>query len=69
MSPIDKGESVSEQVSHSLGIIDESGVVFWLNPMETLLEAEFDEFIAVVKQILPTMRADCKCINCDIKID
>ena len=48
MSPIDKGESVREQVSRSLGIIDESGVVFWLNPMETLLEAEFDEFIAVV---------------------
>ena len=69
MSPIDKGESVREQVNRSLGIIDESGVVFWLNPMETLLEAEFDEFIAVVKQMLPTMRADCKCITCDIKID
>jgi uncharacterized protein YqgV (UPF0045/DUF77 family) len=41
MSPMDKGESVSEQVSRSLKIIDESGVPYRLNPMGTVLEGEF----------------------------
>ena len=39
MSPMDKGESVSDQVSRSLKIIDESGVPYKLNPMGTVLEA------------------------------
>ena len=47
MSPMDKGESVSEQVSRSLKIIDESGVPYRLNPMGTVLEGEFDEEEAV----------------------
>ena len=52
MSPMDKGESVSEQVSRSLKIIDESGVPYRLNPMGTVLEGEFDDVMKVVKQML-----------------
>ena len=48
MSPMDKGESVSEQVSRSLKIIDDSGVPYRLNPMGTVLEGEFDEVMGVV---------------------
>ena len=33
MSPMDKGESVSNYVSRSLKIISESGVDYRLNPM------------------------------------
>ena len=69
MSPMDKGESVSEQVARSLKIIDEGGVLYRLNPMGTVLEGEFDEVMAVVKQCYETMRADCKRITCGIKID
>ena len=69
MSPMDKGESVSEQVSRSLEIIDDSGVPYRLNPMGTVLEGDFDEVMSVVKQCYETMRADCKRITCGIKID
>jgi uncharacterized protein (TIGR00106 family) len=69
MSPMDKGESVSEQVSRSLRIIDESGVPYRLNPMGTVLEGEFDEVMGVVKKCYETMKADCKRITCGIKID
>ena len=69
MSPMDKGESVSDQVSRSLQIIDESGVPYKLNPMGTVLEGEFDEVMGVVKQCYETMRSDCKRITCGIKID
>ena len=69
MSPMDKGESVSDQVSRSLKIIDESGVPYKLNPMGTVLEGEFDEVMGVVKQCYETMRSDSKRITCGIKID
>ena len=52
MSPMDKGESVSEQVSRSLKIIDDSGVPYRLNPMGTVLEGEFDDAELVTQPIL-----------------
>ena len=69
MSPMDKGESVSDYVSRSLKIISESGVDYRLNPMGTVLEGEWDEAMGVVKQCYEAMRADCKRITCSIKID
>lgn len=69
MTPLDKGESVSEYVSRSLKIIDESGLDYRLNPMGTVLEGEWDEVMAVVGRCFDRMRADCKRITCSIKID
>ena len=69
MSPMDKGESVSDYVSRSLKIISESGIDYRLNPMGTVLEGEWDEVIGVVKQCYEKMRFDCKRITCSIKID
>ena len=69
MSPMDKGESVSDYVSRSLKIISESGVDYRLNPMGTVLEGEWDEVMAVVKECYETMKSDCKRITCAIKID
>jgi len=69
MTPLDKGESVSEYVSRSLKIIDESGVNYRLNPMGTVLEGEWDEVMAVVKRCYDTMSADCNRITCSIKVD
>ncbi len=69
MTPLDKGESVSEYVSRSLKIIDESGVNYRLNPMGTVLEGEWDEVMAVVKRCFDTMSADCNRITCSIKVD
>ena len=69
MSPMDKGESVSDYVSRSLKIISESGVDYRLNPMGTVLEGEWDEVMGVVKRCYDTMRSDCKRISCSIKID
>ncbi|MFQ5673047.1 MAG: MTH1187 family thiamine-binding protein [Nitrospinales bacterium] len=69
MTPLDKGESVSPYVSRSLKIIDESGLDYRLNPMGTVLEGEWDEVMAVVKQCYEAMSADCNRITCSIKID
>ena len=69
MSPMDKGESVSNYVSRSLKIISESGVDYRLNPMGTVLEGEWDEVMTVVKRCYETMRSDCKRITSTVKID
>ncbi len=69
MSPLDKGESVSQYVSRSLDIIDKSGVDYRLNPMGTVLEGEWEEVMAVVKKCYERMNEDCNRISCAIKID
>jgi len=69
MTPLDKGESVSPYISRSLKIIDASGLDYRLNSMGTVLEGEWDEVMAVVKQCYEAMSADCNRITCSIKID
>jgi uncharacterized protein (TIGR00106 family) len=69
MSPMDKGESVSDYVSRSLEIVSGSGVDYRLNPMGTVLEGEWEEVMSVVKECYETMRSDCKRITCSVKID
>ena len=69
MTPLDQGESVSKYVARSLDIIDKSGVDYQLNPMGTVLEGEWDEVMAVVKDCYEKMNSDCNRISCSIKID
>ena len=69
MSPMDKGESVSDYVSRSLKIVSESGIDYRLNPMGTVLEGEWEEVMDVVKKCYETMSYDCKRITCSVKID
>ena len=69
MTPLDKGESVSKYVARSIDIIDQSGVDYQLNSMGTVLEGEWDEVMAVVKDCYEKMNSDCNRISCSIKID
>lgn len=69
MTPLDKGESVSEYVARSLDIIDKSGLPYRLNPMGTVIEGEFDQVMGVVKQCFERMSQDCNRISTSIKID
>jgi len=69
MSPLGKGESVSQYVARSLDIIDASGIPYQLTPMGTILEGEWEPVMAVVQQCYERMRADCPRITCSIKID
>ena len=69
MTPLGKGESVSEYVSRSLDIIDNSGLPYRLTPMGTCLEGEWDEVFAVIRACQERMRADCDRITTSIKVD
>jgi uncharacterized protein (TIGR00106 family) len=69
MSPLGKGESVGAYVARSLEIVERSGLDYRLHAMGTILEGEWDEAFAVVKECYEAMRADCPRISCSIKID
>ncbi len=69
MSPMDKGESVSDYVSRSLSIVADSGVPYRLGPMGTCLEGEWDEVMGVIKRCYERMSQDCGRITCSIKLD
>jgi len=69
MTPLGKGESVSQYVARSLDIIDKSGLDYQLTAMGTILEGEWDEVFAVVKQCYDAMSVDCDRITCTIKVD
>lgn len=69
MTPLGKGESVSEYVARSLEIVEASGLDYRLHAMGTILEGEWDEVFAVVKRCYEAMSADCPRITCSIKVD
>lgn len=69
MSPLNQGDSVSEYVSRSLEIIDQSGLPYRLNPMGTVIEGPWDQVMGVVKACLDRMRQDCDRVSTIVKID
>jgi uncharacterized protein (TIGR00106 family) len=69
MSPLDKGESLGPYVARILDIIDKSGLPYKLTPMGTILEGEYDEVTAVVRDCFNELQPDCRRISVSIKID
>jgi uncharacterized protein (TIGR00106 family) len=69
MTPLDKGESVSNYVARSLEIIDKSGLPYRLNPMGTVIEGTLDQVLGIVRECHERMALDCVRISTSIKID
>ena len=69
MSPLSKGESVSEYVARSLEIVEQSGLDYRLHAMGTVIEGEWDEVFGVVKECFERMSADCDRITMTLKAD
>jgi uncharacterized protein (TIGR00106 family) len=69
ITPLGKGESISQYVARSLDIIDRSGLDYRLNPMGTVVEGELDEVLAVLKQCVEAVAADCDRVTCAAKLD
>lgn len=69
MSPLGKGDSVSEYVARSLEIVEQSGLDYRLHAMGTILEGEWEQVFGVVKQCFERMSQDCDRITLSIKAD
>lgn len=69
MAPLEKGDSVGSYVARSLEIIERSGLDYRLHAMGTIIEGEVDEVLAVLKDCLAAMAADCDRVTCSAKLD
>lgn len=69
MTPLGKGESVSQYVARSLEIIDKSGLDYRLNAMGTIVEGDIDQVLDVMRKCFDAMAADCDRVSCVAKID
>ncbi len=69
MTPLAQGESVSAEVARSLDIVDRSGLPYQLTAMGTIIEGEWSDVMAVVTACFEAMRADCRRVSTQIKID
>jgi uncharacterized protein (TIGR00106 family) len=47
--PLGKGESVSEQISKVLKIVDDRGLPYKVTPMGTVVEGEWDAVMALIR--------------------
>ena len=69
MSPLNKGDSVSEYVARSLKIIAASGLDYRLHAMGTIIEGEIEQVLAVLQKCLEAMAEDCDRVTCTAKLD
>ena len=69
ITPMDKGESVSQYVARCVDIIDRSGLEYELHSMGTIVEGELEAVLAVFKSCMDRLAEDCERITCTAKID
>jgi uncharacterized protein (TIGR00106 family) len=69
MSPLGKGESVSEYIAESVRIVRESGLDYRLHAMGTIIEGEWSEVFGVVERCYEAMKQKCSRVTCSIKVD
>lgn len=69
ISPLGKGDSVSEYVARSLEIIDASGLDYELHAMGTIVEGELSEVLSLLQKCMEAMASDCDRISCTAKLD
>lgn len=65
----DDDGSVSRAVAEAVGIVRESGLPYELNSMFTIVEGEWDEVFAVVKQATDAVVALSPRVSLSIKAD
>ncbi|MEN3033940.1 MAG: MTH1187 family thiamine-binding protein [Aquificaceae bacterium] len=70
MTPIGKGESVSEFVARVVDLIDKSGFEYVLTPMGTIFEApDIDSAMKLLSEGLKRLQIDCNRVSITAKID
>ncbi len=70
MTPLGKGESVSQYVAKVVDVVDKSGLPYVITPMGTIIESEsWDDVMSVLKKGFDRLEKECSRISIVIKID
>jgi uncharacterized protein (TIGR00106 family) len=67
--PTDKETSVSPYVARAVRIIRDSGLPYKVGPMNTAVEGEYEEVMAVVDKCFQDLRKDSKRIYMTLQMD
>lgn len=67
--PLGKSEDLSEEVSKSMEIIEESGLDYELTAMGTILEGDWDLIMETIKKCHMAMRENHDRVETSLKID
>ena len=67
--PLDKGVSVGNEVAKVLQIIDNSGLLYKLNPMGTVVEGAWDEVMELIRTCHEETVHDSERVLTSITID
>lgn len=69
ITPLDKGESVSQYVARCVDIVDRSGLDYELHSMGTIVEGELQAVLALFSECMNALSEDCDRITCAAKFD
>ncbi len=69
ITPLGKGESVSQYVARAVDIIDRSGLDYRLHAMGTEIEGDLDQLLDVLKRCVEAVAQDCDRISVSAKLD
>lgn len=69
ITPIGKGESVSEYVAKVLDLVDKSGLPYRFNAMSTIVEGNWEEVFSLIRRCHQELEKTCPRIYTIIKVD
>ena len=69
ITPLGKGDSVSEYVAECVDIVDQSGLDYELHAMGTIVEGELEEVLDLMRRSIEQMATHSDRVTCVAKLD
>ena len=69
ITPLGKGESVSQYVAECVEIIDRSGLDYELHAMGTIVEGELDQVLDLMRRCIEQVATHSDRVTCAAKLD
>lgn len=69
ITPLGRGESVSEYVAECVELIDRSGLQYELHSMGTIVEGELDQVLDLMRRCIEQVATHSDRVTCAAKLD
>jgi uncharacterized protein (TIGR00106 family) len=69
ITPLGKGESVSQYVAECLEIVEDSGLEYELHSMGTIVEGELGEVLELMRRCIERIATHSDRVTCAAKLD
>jgi uncharacterized protein (TIGR00106 family) len=69
ITPLGKGDSVSQYVAECVRLVDESGLEYELHAMGTIVEGELDEVLDLMRRCIELVAQHSDRVTCAAKLD